>query len=194
MVRTKEFDEQIVIEKAMHAFLKDSYSSTSISALESATGVGRKSLYNTFGSKEDLLLCALEKFASDSTIKFVEPLEQRGAGRREIELVVNSMVAQMSSKSGRDGCLLCISAQDLIGNAKPVATLIDAYFARAGAGFLKCIKGGIKTGDIVTSQSPRTLADYFVGVLMGISTMARAGANRKVMKNYAKVALGALDR
>ncbi len=52
MVRTKEFDEEIVVDRAVRAFLKDSYSSTSVSALEAATGIGRKSIYNTFGSKQ----------------------------------------------------------------------------------------------------------------------------------------------
>ncbi|MFT4585745.1 MAG: TetR/AcrR family transcriptional repressor of nem operon [Gammaproteobacteria bacterium] len=193
MVRTKEFDEENVIAQAAKAFLKDSYSSTSISALELATGVGRKSLYNTFGSKHDLLLRALEKFAFKSTESFIEPLERPGAGRKEIEHVVNAMVSQMTSKSGQHGCLLCISAQDSIGSSKPVESLVASYFARARAGFLKCIKAGIKEGDITTSTPAQNLADYFVGVLMGISTMARTGAARKTIKNYSDVALRSLE-
>lgn len=193
MVRTKEFDEDIVVDRAVKAFLKHSYSSTSVSDLESATGVGRKSLYNTFGNKHDLLLRALEKFAWDSTASFVEPLEASGASRAEIERAVYAMVSQMTSKIGRDGCLLCISAQDPIGSSKPVARLVDAYFSRARAGFLKCIKLGIKGGEITTSTPPAKLADYFVGLLMGISTMARSGADTKAIKNYADVALQVLD-
>jgi len=192
MVRTKEFDEEIVIDQAVQAFLKDSYSSTSISVLESATGVGRKSLYNTFGSKQDLLVRALKKFAIESAEQFVEPLERSGSGREEIEFVVFAMVKKMTSASGRDGCLLCLSAQDPIGSSKPVATLVEAYFARVRAAFLKCIKSGISRGEITTSTPPNSLADYFVGILMGISTMARTGASSTMIKNYADVAIRAL--
>ncbi len=158
MVRLKEFDEEIVVDKAIGAFLKDSYSSTSVSNLESATGIGRKSLYNTFGSKQELLLRALGKFAQKSTGQFIEPLERTGASRREIELVVNAMVARARTKTGRYGCLLCISAQDPIGSSKPVAALVDNYFSRARSGFLKCVKAGIKAGEI-TSSIPRRSPD-----------------------------------
>lgn len=192
MVRTKEFDEEIVVDRAVLAFLKDSYSSTSVSALEAATGIGRKSIYNTFGSKQALLLRALDKFAHESSVQFIEPLEREGAGRKEVELVVHAMVARTATRVGRDGCLLCLSAQDPIGSSEPVANLIDGYFARARAGFLKCIKAGIRDGDIKTSKPPRNLADFFVGVLIGISTMARTGATRQAIRNYADVALSAL--
>jgi len=192
MGRTKEFDEEVVIDKAVRAFLKDSYSTTSVSALESATGVGRKSLYNTFGSKPQLLLRAMEKFSDRSTASFIEPLEQPGASRAAIEHVVHAMVAQMTSKSGRDGCLLCVFSQSPDGTSKAATDIVDAYFARARAGFLKCIKAGIDDGTISTAGSPPALADYFVGVLMGISTMARAGSSTKAIKHFAKVAIDSL--
>ena len=193
MVRTKEFDEDIVIDRAVQAFLRHSYSSTSVSDLEVMTGVGRKSLYNTFGNKHELLLRALDRFAHESTESFVEPLEKSGAGRAAVERVVKAMVTKMTAEAGRNGCLLCLSAQDPIGSSKPVAKLVDAYFARARAGFLQCIKVGVAEGDVTSRVPPQTLADYFVGVLMGISTMARTGATSKAMKSYAKVALRALD-
>lgn len=192
MVRTKEFDEEIVVDRAVRAFLKDSYSSTSVAALEAATGIGRKSIYNTFGSKQALLLRALDKFARESSVKFIEPLEQEGAGRAAIELVVQSMVTRAATKAGRDGCLLCLSAQDPVRSSKLVSRVIDDYFARAHAGFVKCIKTGIRDGDIITSAEPRKLADFFVGLLIGISTMARTGATARAIENYAEVSLGAL--
>ncbi len=103
------------------------------------------------------------------------------------------MVARVSTKAGRDGCLLCVSAQDPVGAAKPVSRLIDGYFARAHAGFLKCIKGGIRDGDITSATEPKKLADFLVGLLIGISTMARTGAAPAAIENYADVALSVLE-
>ncbi len=192
MGRVKEFDEDVVIDKAIHAFLKDNYSATSVAALEAATGVGRKSLYNAFGNKPGLLLRAMEKFSAESTTRFIAPLEQPGAGRAAIEQVVQTMVNQMTSENGRGGCLLCVSAQSPGGKSKAATALVDAYFVRARAGFLKCIKRGIEDGDISTDDTPAALADYLVGVLMGISTMARAGSSTKAIRHFANVALHSL--
>jgi len=193
MVRTKAFDEDLVIDAAMRAFLKYGYSSTSLSILESATGVGRKSLYNTFGNKRGLLLKALDRFNTLSAAEFVAPLEVPAAGRAAIEHVVRAMVTRMTSKAGRDGCLLCLSAQDPIGASKPVAPVIAGYFSRARAGFLRCIEAGVKRGEISAATPPAVLADYFVGVIMGISTLARVGASKAAISDFADTALGALD-
>lgn len=193
MVRTREFDEDSVIEQAMMAFLEAGPSSTSLAKLEAATGVGRKSLYNTFGNKHGLLIKAIEKFQDASTVRFIEPLEEPGAGRAHIENVVWGMVEYMTVLTRGDGCLLCVSAQDPVNSSKQVAALVDGYFIRARKGFLKCVKRGIRQGEITSEASPSALADFFVGVLMGISTLTRTGASAKSISRFAEVSLSTLD-
>ena len=56
MARTKAFDDDWVLEQAMRAFWAGGYAATSVQDLEHATGLGRGSLYNAFGDKEQLLV------------------------------------------------------------------------------------------------------------------------------------------
>ena len=59
MARPREFDEAEVIDAAERVFWTRGYEDTSLSDLLDATGLGRASLYSTFGGKDELLLRVL---------------------------------------------------------------------------------------------------------------------------------------
>ncbi|NUR84214.1 MAG: helix-turn-helix transcriptional regulator, partial [Nonomuraea sp.] len=66
MARTREFDTDAAVERAMDVFWSRGYAATSIQDLVEATGVGRGSLYAAFGSKEGLYEAALLRYAARS--------------------------------------------------------------------------------------------------------------------------------
>ena len=61
MSRSKEFDQQLVIEKAMDLFCEKGYAATSIRDLVARLGVSSSSLYGTFGDKDAIFLLALQR-------------------------------------------------------------------------------------------------------------------------------------
>jgi TetR/AcrR family transcriptional regulator, transcriptional repressor for nem operon len=70
MARNKEFEISEKIELAMHVFWEKGYHETSLNDLIEATGLQKGSLYNTFESKEELFLKALNHYGSRSQAKF----------------------------------------------------------------------------------------------------------------------------
>jgi TetR/AcrR family transcriptional repressor of nem operon len=66
MARTREFDTEAAVERAMRVFWCKGYEATSISDLVEATGVQRGSLYAAFGSKQGLYHAALDRYGSSS--------------------------------------------------------------------------------------------------------------------------------
>ena len=56
MARPKEFDIDVVLDRATELFWTKGYEETSMRDLEEGLGVGRQSLYSTFGDKRDLFL------------------------------------------------------------------------------------------------------------------------------------------
>ena len=63
MARTKEFDRDIVLRKAVAAFRERGFEGTSIQVLVDRMGIHRASLYDTYGSKEQLFREVLEDYA-----------------------------------------------------------------------------------------------------------------------------------
>ena len=55
----KSFDPDKVLDKVMLEFWKKGYAATSISDLREATGLGAKSLYDTYGGKRELFIASI---------------------------------------------------------------------------------------------------------------------------------------
>ena len=53
MARPKSFDDAAVLDRALQLFRQRGFEGTSMSDLEAHLGLGRQSLYNTFGDKRD---------------------------------------------------------------------------------------------------------------------------------------------
>ncbi|MCE7002789.1 TetR/AcrR family transcriptional regulator [Kibdelosporangium philippinense] len=62
MPRTKEFDPDAVLRSALNLFWRKGYEATSIQDLVDHLGIGRASMYATFGTKHDLYLRALDLY------------------------------------------------------------------------------------------------------------------------------------
>jgi TetR/AcrR family transcriptional repressor of nem operon len=62
MARPKEFDRDVVLDKAMALFWRQGYEATSIQDLVTHTGINRQSLYDTFGSKHQLYLAVMDRY------------------------------------------------------------------------------------------------------------------------------------
>jgi TetR/AcrR family transcriptional repressor of nem operon len=62
MARPRSFDESELLESVMVAFWRDGYAGTTYRGLESRSGVGIRSLANTFGEKDELYAKALARY------------------------------------------------------------------------------------------------------------------------------------
>ena len=63
-MRSKEFNEDIVLEKIMKVFLQNGYKKTSMSSILEVTGLHKGNLYRTFGSKENMFKLSIQKYSN----------------------------------------------------------------------------------------------------------------------------------
>lgn len=68
MARSRSFDEQEILTRAMHAFRQHGYARISIRQLEEATGLTSGSLYNAFGDKDGLYRAAIAHYVDGFVI------------------------------------------------------------------------------------------------------------------------------
>ncbi len=193
MVRPREFDEDIVTDRALDLFWREGYECASLADLEHETGVGRKGLYNTFGSKHGLFLEALKRYEERSIELVLAPLESAGAGRAEIEQAFETIMSQVGPTQGNRGCLFCLTAVSEVARSEEVAKRVQAYLQRVRNGFASALRRALAAGHIAADKNPEVLADFFIGTLMGLSAMARAGRPRAQIMNYIDTALATLD-
>ncbi|MEN8798043.1 MAG: TetR/AcrR family transcriptional regulator, partial [Flavobacteriaceae bacterium] len=106
MARVETFDRNDIIERAMQVFWKMGYNGTSIQDLVDATGLNRSSIYNSFGSKQQLYKLTLEFYEQGSNKNIRKALLQSSnaieAIRKILELTISSVDKDVSDK----GCFI----------------------------------------------------------------------------------------
>ena len=75
----KQFDPDQALESAMELFRAKGYAATGMAELQAQMGIGRKSLYDTFGNKRQLFIKALQRYADQVTKEINIELNKEGS-------------------------------------------------------------------------------------------------------------------
>jgi TetR/AcrR family transcriptional regulator, transcriptional repressor for nem operon len=122
MARPKSFDEDAVLDQAVELFRERGYEGTSLADLEAHLGLGRQSLYNSFGDKHTLFLKALDRYKQEVGDSIVATLTAPDAGLEAIRGFFHSAVESLTTPGRRKGCLLTKTITEL-GSEDPAALL-----------------------------------------------------------------------
>ena len=104
MARHKEFDQDIALDKAMTLFWQKGYEATSIQDLVDHMGIGRRSLYDTFNSKHDLFIAALDRYRDIAKESILTPGEPLISPKAVIQEIFEGIVSEALVDRNRKGC------------------------------------------------------------------------------------------
>src|SRR6266851_3112951 len=82
--RPREFERDVVLDRAMRFFWTRGYEATSVQHLVARMGIQRGSLYDTFGDKRALFFAAIDRYDRVVTAKLLAALDDPRAGRDAI--------------------------------------------------------------------------------------------------------------
>ncbi len=103
----KQFDPTAALERAMELFWIRGFSATSMAEIRAATGLGAKSLYDTFGNKRALYLQAIDHYIAT----VVDRLYGRLATDASPATAVAGLLPKIARLNASDhrGCLLGVA-------------------------------------------------------------------------------------
>ncbi len=120
MARTKEFDPEAALRAALELFWRRGYEATSMSDLVEHLGVGRASIYATFGNKHDLYMKALESYDRAGLTPMVRELSQPGPALPPVRAIVRRYAAEAADEQLRSlGCLVTNAARSSPRTTRP---------------------------------------------------------------------------
>jgi len=104
MARPKEFDREEALRRAIPVFWEKGFAGTSADDLVGAMGIGRQSLYDTFGDKRRLFLAALRTYNTDGVTALSRKLR---AGPTALAAIGRILVdlAEVREKARSLGCM-----------------------------------------------------------------------------------------
>jgi TetR/AcrR family transcriptional regulator, transcriptional repressor for nem operon len=190
----KSFDPQIALERARDLFWRRGYAATGITELELALGIGRKSLYDTFGSKRELFLRALEHYADTVLKRICDGLEDpRGAPLENLERVLEKLGKHHGSPGGI-GCLLGVAMAQAGSDDAELAALLRGYLKRLEDALERALEAARRSGAIHKSVDSRDAARNLVALTQGMALIGRITEAPTTQRSVVRAALHALRR
>lgn len=185
--RPLSFDREDVLEKAMLAFWESGYETTSISDLTAAMGVTAPSLYAAFGSKQQLFLEAMHRYAGDHNA--LEQAMARAPSAREAvaEMLRGAAVLYTGDTTPR-GCLLASAAATGSPEAADVRVVVAAQRRAVRDIIIRRIEADLAKRDLLPDTPAAVLADLAIAVMQGMSVLARDGADHERLLAVAETA------
>ena len=193
MARPREFNEVEALESAMRLFWAKGYDATSLSDLVGGMGLSKSSLYDTFGSKHELFLAAIDHYNETVASRRVAALiAGAGGGRAGIAAVFERIVGDLTSGGERHGCFVNNCAVEVAPHDAAAAERVCAGFACMEKAFYEAVERGQEDGEIDAGRDARALARYLTSSLNGVVVMAKADPNRAALEDIVAVVMSAL--
>ncbi len=190
MPRAKEFDPDVVLEQAMELFWEQGFEATSAQDLVDHTGLNRSSLYNTFGSKQELYLRALDHYCQQDENVFDRLLEQESSARTAIRRIL--MDTTPATDDDQRGCFVANATVERAHCDEDTRERAQANLARMTDGFQALIEHGQAQGEFPADRDSEALARFLSNTYFGIQTMTKLGLPREVFDDIVDTALQAL--
>ena len=183
--RPRSFDRDEALDRAVLVFWEKGYEGASIEDLRQAMNINPPSLYAAFGSKRELFLAAIDRYANTFGSRpfgafCLEP-DVRDAVAKLFETSINCA----TQKGLPRGCMIASVATVEASRDSEVRDKVAGIFALTEQAIAKHIGEAQANGPSLCIDDPKTLANMVVSVVHSIATRARSGADPSELSKLA---------
>jgi TetR/AcrR family transcriptional repressor of nem operon len=176
MGRPRSFEADTVVERAMEEFWTRGYAGTSPAQLAEATGIGKGSLYNTFGSKRQLFDQALERYGRIGAESAEEILSRPGTTKERIRAYLREMVDEDARQPVKRGCMAVNTAAELGGHDAEITSALRIVQDRIAAVLAARIEQGRRDGDVNPDVDALATAQFLMNTTAGLRIMSKTSS------------------
>jgi TetR/AcrR family transcriptional regulator, transcriptional repressor for nem operon len=186
-LRPREFDHDDVLRIAFDQFWRKGVRGTSLSEIARDAGVQRGSLYNAFGSKEALFLCAYERYAREY-LSSVQQALSSGTLRKRLTAFFDLTIKNFRSGSPPRGCpttrgLMELGSAEGEGLDENAREAFADLVSRITSLLQEALSEGIERGEF--NGNPEIAALHIVTVTRGLAVLERAFGDEAKLRRIA---------
>jgi AcrR family transcriptional regulator len=185
--RPRQFDEDQVLDAAMHVFWEHGFEAATLAQLRDATRLSSASLYGAFGSKSGLYERAVEHYISGPgkvTEIVADPALTTGEA---LTRLLHASIDMQSEPTHPRGCLIALSA--IIGadsdEAHAARTAVSSRRSADRSRIVERIRRGMETGELAKDLDARVIGSLIHTFLLGVSTQLRDGVPPRQLRQAA---------
>ncbi|MCL6605709.1 MAG: TetR/AcrR family transcriptional regulator [Paenibacillus sp.] len=190
MARSKEFEINVVLDKAMELFWRQGYEKTSIQELVDGMGIHRRSLYDTFGDKHQLFMDVLNRYNSISNSNITNRIHQSNSAKEAIRQLFEMIFSCKENQP--KGCLTVNTAVELSLLDPEVAVKIHEQFFASEQLFYDLVVGGQQTGEIPEHYDAVSLSLYLHNAWVGLRVMIKTTEDKEKLESIINTTLAVL--
>ncbi|WP_031526972.1 TetR/AcrR family transcriptional regulator [Dyadobacter crusticola] len=193
MARTKDFNEEEVLEKAVCLFWHKGYNGTSMQELVDHLGISRSSLYDTYADKHTLYVKALEHYQNTSGGKMCEIINESTSARQAIRRLLELVTVDLLNDEQHKGCFMVNAEVEIASHDEEVKQIVRRNEEWIEDAFFRAIRKGQESGEIANTQDARALARFIFNNVKGIRVSAKSVTDRSFFEDIIKITLSVLD-
>jgi len=170
----KNFEPTEALEAAMRVFWARGYEAAALSQLTSAMGIGKQSLYNTFGNKRALFIEAIKHYTNESVLNVRAILfdESSGSYLANLRALLDHW-RTIHSKPGSHGCMIGTNIADFDTNDNEVSAILRDQLQRIEDSLTSALEKAHTNGELDNNASPRDIARTILCLAQGMALLGR---------------------
>lgn len=183
MARKEEFNREETIKKAMTVFWEKGYSGTSIQDLVDATGLNRSSIYNSFGSKQNLYRTALDYYEGENDKVFQWVLLKSKSPLDAIRKILELAISAQTNEEMTRGCFILKCKTELNRENTSLRNWLLQNQEKSISLFRELVAEGQKEGELSTEVSAQEQAYNLFNSFQGLRMTAILTQDHRVLQN-----------
>lgn len=186
--RPRQFEESEALAAIMKLFWENGYEATGLSDIIAATGLGKASLYATFGNKQAMYLRALAAFEVQMVDAGARLLSDGLAPAMDrIAAFLDAPIAARRDANDTAGCFLCNASVDRAALDPATAEIVQRCYTKLGNALERTL------AQIMPPAEAQRRAQKVLAVYSGLRVMARSGMNITALEQARDDALRSLS-
>lgn len=187
MARNKEFDKEKALDAAISVFREHGFEGTSTDMLVRAMGIGRQSLYDTYGDKWKLYCHAVERYSDMETHAHIAALRTGPNAIDGLRAMIDRVVAEAGT-----ACLGVGSICEFGQTRQELSALRYAAERRLTIAVETRIREAQTAGDLDTALAASDMASFILANIAGIRIAARGGARPEQLDTLGAMVMRAM--
>ncbi|MGW8754539.1 TetR/AcrR family transcriptional regulator [Bacillus wiedmannii] len=183
MARTREFDEDQVLDAAMQLFWEKGYEATSLSDLTSRMGIQRPSIYSAFGDKKELFEAALRRYTMSRASDIRNRLQSHSSVKESFSIFFADVVNEEYAGDLSKGCFCINTMVELAPHDERFEILTREHQMYLAVIFQETIERGIQSGELEVTTDAKSLAQALIVALIGLTVMMKSRPQRSFVDN-----------
>ncbi|MDT3404031.1 TetR/AcrR family transcriptional regulator [Mucilaginibacter terrae] len=192
MARTKDFDENEVLCKAIQLFWHKGYNATSMQDLVDGLGISRSSLYDTYTDKHTLFLKALESYQTKGAAKIQGIINEGNPTKETIKKLLQLATNDLTADAQQRGCFMVNAEIEVASSDEEVNQMVCKNDQQMEEAFYQVIKRGQDNGEIKNSRDARALSRFILNTLKGMRVSAKSISDKVFFEDIINLTVSVL--